>query len=99
MRQAPAKQGADRAQPLTPYVPRLLIEWLRDDPSGRHRSIEGTLAFVDISGFTQMTQRLARKGRDGAEETSDTLNTRFSHLLAVAYHYRAGLVTRGRDAV
>src|SRR5437763_6713413 len=99
MRQAPAKQGADRAQPLTPYVPRLLIEWLRDDPSARHRAIEGTLAFVDISGFTKMTERLARKGKVGAEEMSDTLNSCFSDLLSVAYDYGAGLVKWGGDAV
>ncbi len=99
MRRSPAEQGADRAHPLTPYVPRLLIEWLRDDPSARHRSVAGTLAFVDISGFTQMTERLARKGKVGAEEMSDTLNACFSDLLSVAYDYGAGLVKWGGDAV
>jgi class 3 adenylate cyclase/tetratricopeptide (TPR) repeat protein len=99
MRRAPAEQGAERAHPLTPYVPRLLIEWLRQDPSARYRPIEGTLAFVDISGFTQMTERLARKGKVGAEEMSDTLNACFSDLLSVAYDCGAGLVKWGGDAV
>src|SRR5215212_3361648 len=84
---------------LVPYVPRLLIDWLRDTPDERHPSVEGTLAFVDISGFTKMTERLARKGKVGAEEMSDTLNRCFSELLSVAYNYGAGLVKWGGDAV
>src|SRR5213082_2960016 len=89
--------GADH--PLTPYVPRLLIEWLRDDPSARHLAIEGTLAFVDISGFTKLTERLARHGKVGAEEMSDILNATFAALLDVAYANGAGLVKWGGDAV
>lgn len=96
---SPGKGGEHRAQRLIPYVPRLLVEWLREDPSVRHRAIDGTLAFVDISGFTQMTERLARKGKVGAEEMSDTLNSCFSDLLSVAYDYGAGLVKWGGDAV
>lgn len=84
---------------VVPYVPRLLIDWLRDTPDLRYRSVEGTLAFVDISGFTKMTERLARKGKVGAEEMSDTLNRCFSELLSVAYDYGAGLVKWGGDAV
>jgi class 3 adenylate cyclase/tetratricopeptide (TPR) repeat protein len=91
--------GPGQMDVLRPYVPRLLIEWLRDCPEERYRPIEGTLAFVDISGFTKMTERLARKGKVGAEEMSDTLNRCFSDLLSVAYDYGAGLVKWGGDAV
>src|SRR5438093_3595838 len=84
---------------LKPYVPRLLIDWLRVTPSARHREVEGSLAFVDISGFTNMTERLARKGRVGSEEINDTLDLCFTELLSVAYDYGAGLVKWGGDAV
>ncbi len=84
---------------LRPYVPRLLVEWLLDDGERRWRAVDGTLAFVDISGFTTMTERLARRGKVGAEEISDTLNTCFTELLSVAYDYGAGLVKWGGDAV
>ena len=84
---------------LKPYVPRLLISWLRDTPEARHRDIEGTLAFVDISGFTTMTERLARKGKVGAEEVNDALDDVFGPLLDVAYDYGAGVVKWGGDAV
>jgi class 3 adenylate cyclase/tetratricopeptide (TPR) repeat protein len=87
------------AQRLKPYVPRLVIDWLRHTPDTSFREVEGTLVFVDISGFTSMTERLARKGKVGAEEMNDLLDLCFSQLLAVAYEDDAGLVKWGGDAV
>jgi class 3 adenylate cyclase/tetratricopeptide (TPR) repeat protein len=84
---------------LKPYVPRLVIDWLRESPELRHRTVEGSLAFVDVSGFTQLTERLARRGKVGAEEVSDTLQRMFTELLDVAYDYGAGLVKWGGDAL
>ena len=76
---------------LRPYVPRLVVDWLRNTPTDILREVDGSLAFVDISGFTQLTERLARRGRVGAEEMSDTLNATFAALLAAAYDDGAGL--------
>jgi class 3 adenylate cyclase/tetratricopeptide (TPR) repeat protein len=84
---------------LSPYVPRLLVDWLRTTPDESWRQVEGTLAFVDISGFTKMTERLARKGKVGAEEMNDLLDACFTQLLRVAYMDGAGLVKWGGDAV
>jgi class 3 adenylate cyclase/tetratricopeptide (TPR) repeat protein len=84
---------------LLPYVPRLVIDWLKTDPSALHRRVDGSLAFVDISGFTKLAERLARKGKVGAEELSDTLDDCFTELLSVAYDYGAGVVKWGGDAV
>jgi class 3 adenylate cyclase/tetratricopeptide (TPR) repeat protein len=92
---APAA-AADR---LKPYVPRLQIEWLRETPALSHREVEGSLAFVDISGFTRLTERLSRRGKVGAEEMSDTLDACFTALLDAAYEDGAGLVKWGGDAV
>jgi class 3 adenylate cyclase/tetratricopeptide (TPR) repeat protein len=61
--------------------------------------VEGSLAFVDISGFTKLTERLARKGKVGAEEMSDLLNATFSALLRDAWAEGADLVKWGGDAV
>src|SRR5207302_9367200 len=84
---------------LTPYVSRLVVEWLRDDPAPTHRQIDGTLAFVDISGFTKMTERLARRGKVGAEEVNDVLDLSFTRLLDVAYDNGGGVLKWGGDAV
>ena len=93
------RPDGEPADPLAPYVPRLVIDWLRTTPEAPHRSVDGTLAFVDISGFTRLTERLARKGKVGAEEMSDLLDATFAALLAVAYEDGAGLVKWGGDAV
>ena len=36
---------------LVPFIPRLTLEWLRDEPETSWREVEGPLAFIDISGF------------------------------------------------
>jgi len=84
---------------LRPYVADLVIDWLRDFPDAVYREVDGTLAFVDISGFTALTERLARAGAVGAEEMSDILSAVFTDLLAVAFSYGAWLVKWGGDAV
>src|SRR6478752_8821657 len=82
-----------------PYLPRLLVNWVRHTPEDLHRTVDGTLVFVDISGFTKLTERLARSGKVGAEELSDALDATFGTLLGVAYEDGAGLVKWGGDAV
>ncbi|HEY6836585.1 MAG TPA: AAA family ATPase [Gaiellaceae bacterium] len=84
---------------LTPFVPRVVVDWLRETPDARHRRLEGTLAFVDISGFTAMSERLAQKGKLGAEEVTDVMNLVFARLLAVAYAGGGGLLKFGGDAL
>ena len=95
-----ASQGATfpASERVRPYVSRLAIEWLREEPDRRHRLIDGTLVFVDISGFTSLTERLSRKGKVGAEEMNDILDATFTELLSVAYDYGAGVIKWGGDA-
>jgi class 3 adenylate cyclase/tetratricopeptide (TPR) repeat protein len=83
---------------LKPYVSRLAIEWMREAPDVPYRQIDGTLVFVDISGFTSLTERLSRKGKVGAEEMNDLLDATFTRLLSVAYDYGAGVIKWGGDA-
>ncbi|HEV7809613.1 MAG TPA: AAA family ATPase, partial [Candidatus Limnocylindrales bacterium] len=84
---------------LKPYVPRLVIDWLRTTPEALHRELEATLVFVDISGFTALTERLAKKGKIGAELMRDTLDGVFRALLDEAYDWGAGLLKWGGDAL
>jgi class 3 adenylate cyclase/tetratricopeptide (TPR) repeat protein len=94
----PASRPAP-ADSLARYVPRLAVNWLEQRPVDTYRVIDGSMAFVDISGFTKLTERLARKGRVGAEEMSDILNATFGSLLRVARADGAELVKWGGDAV
>jgi class 3 adenylate cyclase/tetratricopeptide (TPR) repeat protein len=82
-----------------PYLPQLLIDWLEESPSARHRELEGSMAFVDISGFTALSERLARRGKLGAEELTEALGACFTRLLAVAGANGGGLLKFGGDAL
>ncbi len=84
---------------LAAYLPRVLLDWTRQTPQARFRTVEGTLVLADVSGFTALTERLARAGQVGAEETSDLLDIVFSDLLQVASRYGGHLVKWGGDAV
>ena len=89
----------DSSELLKPYVPRLLIRWLAEQPHLLFRTIEGSMVFVDISGFTKMSERLARHGKVGAEEVTDVLGAVFAKLLAVAYGEDGSLLKFGGDAL
>lgn len=83
---------------LRPYVPRPVIDWLRETPDECHREVRGSFVFADISGFTALTEQLAARGKVGAEEMADVLNTTFARLLVPAYDYGAALIKWGGDA-
>ncbi|WP_336921942.1 adenylate/guanylate cyclase domain-containing protein [Aquipuribacter sp. SD81] len=93
------RSGAVLADGLRAYVPDLLLSWSPTHGDERHMRLDGTLAFVDISGFTRLTERLARRGHVGAEEMSDLLDATFSALLAAARDQAGDLVKWGGDAV
>ena len=57
-----------------------------------HRVVDGSLLMFDITGFTPLTERLARRGREGAEELSNLLDTVFSQLLTDAEDEGADLL-------
>src|SRR5262245_19049369 len=84
---------------LRPYLPRLTLEWLATEPECLHREVDGSMVFVDISGFTMLSEKLARFGRVGAEEMADAINQCFTDLLAVAYEQDGGLIKFGGDAL
>ena len=87
------------AESLRPYLPRLLLRWMGEAPEERSRVLLGSMAFVDISGFTKLSERLARRGKVGAEELTDAIGTCFTRLLAVAYANGGGLIKFGGDAL
>ncbi|WP_187271862.1 tetratricopeptide repeat protein [Aeromicrobium terrae] len=84
---------------LGPYVPQLVQRWLHERDDQRRRSIPGTVVFADVSGFTSLTESLARRGKIGAEEMGDILNALFEKLLEPVYQHGGKLVKWGGDAV
>jgi len=84
---------------LLPYSPELLRGWRPGPDDPRHMRVTGSLAFVDISGVTRLTERLSRKGKVGAEEMSEVLDATFTALLTETRSEGGDLVKWGGDAV
>ena len=91
--------GSTSSSELVSFVPRLTIDWLRDRPDDLWRQVDGTVAFIDISGFTAMSEQLSSRGKAGAEEVTEVMNATFAALLAVAYAQGGGLLKFGGDAL
>ena len=54
---------------------------------------------ADISGFTALSEKLAGKGKAGAEEITSLINTCFTALIDSAYDYRGEVIKFGGDAL
>ena len=67
---------------LTPFVPRLLAD--RSPTAPRHWQVDATMTFIDISGFTSLSEQLARRGRVGAEDLVSTLTRLFTLLMSAS---------------
>src|SRR6187455_235566 len=73
--------AAQAVDTLAPYVPRLARDW----PVGTvARELDGSLVSVDLSGFTALSERLAAKGRAGAEELVFLISSVFDGLIGAA---------------
>jgi class 3 adenylate cyclase/tetratricopeptide (TPR) repeat protein len=89
----------DGGHPLAPYFPRLTIDWLHNSPEVRFREVLGSVAFVDISGFTKLSEGLAKHGKVGAEELTATIGSCFVALLDIAVANGGRLLKFGGDAL
>jgi class 3 adenylate cyclase/tetratricopeptide (TPR) repeat protein len=73
------------AEALASFLPDRLVRRLieRPEPTGRPNAdrLVGALLLADISGFTAITERLARRGPGGAEELRGLLDGAFGPLL------------------
>ncbi len=84
------------------YLPSILVDTIEQDPglpSSWIDTVEGTLLFADISGFTQMSERLAAEGKEGAERLTGIINQYFGRMLGIAAEYGGGNLKFGGDAL
>ena len=87
---------------ISTYLPRQVVVPLLADPKpgqAKGSFSYGTVMFADISGFTSMSERLSRLGKEGAEEIAAIVNRFFAPLLEVTDHYGGDLLKFGGDAL
>jgi class 3 adenylate cyclase/ribosomal protein L40E len=84
------------------HLPAFLVERVLSDPAPGKiggQFVHGTLLFADISGFTAMSERLSRVGREGAEEITSIVNRYFDTMLSILREQGGQLITFGGDAL
>jgi class 3 adenylate cyclase/tetratricopeptide (TPR) repeat protein len=84
----------DQESAFAPYLPRFTRR-LAAQETDAAPVLEGTLLSADISGFTALSERLAQKGRAGAEELILVISGVFEGLIGIA-HRRGGDVLKFR---
>jgi class 3 adenylate cyclase len=82
---------------LDPLLVRRLAAGPLDQPASE--TLDAAVALLDISGFTQLTERLAAEGPIGAEKLQTTLNQCFGKLTARARHHGGEILKFPGDAV
>jgi class 3 adenylate cyclase len=99
------EQPGDRSEPLelSSYVATLANRRLVGrqqplrDPEGEH--LAAAVLFADISGFTALTERLARTGPSGVEELTELLNGCFGRLVQLVVDHGGDVVKFAGDAL
>ncbi len=95
--------GNDRTREvLEAYLPRTLIEHWSAAPFGAdvwQERLSGTLMLCDMSGFTAMSERLARLGNEGAELMAGVLNGFFDRMIRIADGWGGVQMKFGGDAM
>ena len=78
-----SERAAKPADTLFSFIPRLAIE-LAHEPGDRYAEVPGSMLSADISGFTALSEKLAGKGKAGAEEITELINLCFAALIGEA---------------
>ncbi len=88
---------------LTPYLPSFLLRRIarRDGVpiAATQEPILAATLFVDLAGFTQLTERLAGEGPAGAERVSEILNDYFGRMTGVIEAHGGDVALFAGDAV
>ncbi|HVA93117.1 MAG TPA: adenylate/guanylate cyclase domain-containing protein, partial [Chloroflexota bacterium] len=85
------------------YVPHYIVKDILDHPGlspvGRQRRLHVVALFADISGFTPISEALARAGRVGAEELTGVLNSYFEPMIDLVHSYGGSVAKFAGDAM
>ncbi len=93
----PTKQPRATVTSPRRFIPEVhAAMWARNE---RHRCDVATLVFADLSGFTALAERFARRGQVGAEQLTDLLNHLFAPVLDTALDLGGDLLKFGGDAL
>ena len=89
----------ETASALRPFVPRLTATWQRSVGDELGRVLDASLLGLDISGFTALSERLAERGKLGAEELITLISRCYSGLIDIGTRYGGDVLKFRGDAL
>ncbi len=70
------------------HIPLNLQRYIASHPESKPidylDKVDATILFVDVSGFTPMSEALAKIGKEGAEELSGILSNYFDRIITLS---------------
>ena len=87
---------------ISTYIPALIVEKELNEKDSSKPWAEtqgGTLTFVDVSGFTAMSEQLSRSGRFGSEIITRILNSFFTEMIFIIRGLGGSILKFGGDAM
>ncbi len=88
---------------LASYVPKMLLQRIAVNSeilqTPLQEPLKAAVLFTDISGFTALTERLAQRGPDGAEELTKHLNAYFGQLIELISDRGGDIIQFAGDAM
>ena len=86
------------------FVPRRVLQWYIRNVTTAVREpkivpIRAVVAFLDVSGFTPMTEKLSQRGPEGAEMVCTILSEYFTTLLEVVFSWGGDVIKFAGDAL
>jgi class 3 adenylate cyclase/tetratricopeptide (TPR) repeat protein len=88
---------------LKSYIPDILQSRIVDDPTPPSKPFmeeySAAVLFVDISGFTALTEQFAARGPSGAEDISAVLNDFYGQWIAIVKDYGGDIIKFAGDGL
>lgn len=84
---------------LSKYIPKHFIEIYAKIKKNRFVREEGTVMFADLSGFTNLSEKLTAKGKEGSEEISRIINEVFEDIISLIADADGSVYKFGGDAI
>ena len=102
-RQKSKPMTASLISTLKSYIPDILQQRIVDDPTSPSKPFEekymAAVLFVDISGFTALTEKFAARGPSGAEDISAILNDFYGQWIEIVRSYGGDIIKFAGDGL
>ncbi|MEO0281203.1 MAG: tetratricopeptide repeat protein [candidate division WOR-3 bacterium] len=78
------------------FIPSKILKWY--DKNNFEKNFEGSILFLDIKGFTSLTENLMKSGKSGAETLSKIINFFYNDIIDEIYKNDGFVTTFAGDA-